>query len=174
MRVKFKRLCPEAVLPTYAKPGDAGLDLVAIDNGTYETKEVIDDIVTRRAVYLAYKTGLAVEIPEGYVGLIFPRSSISNVSLSLANAVGVIDSGYRGELGFRFRVLNDYPIKYKAGDKIGQLVIMPYPQIQVIESSDLSDSERGEGGFGSSDREGCTCAEWTGAKCGYCVKVLGI
>ncbi len=138
MKVKFKKLHKDAVIPGYAKPGDAGLDLVAT-----EIKENTSFQVT-------YGTGLAVEIPEGFVGLIYPRSSIRKYELALSNSVGVIDSGYRGEVGFTFNKTSGLDsLKYNVGDRIGQLVVIPYPTIEPIEVSDLSDTERGEGGFGS-------------------------
>jgi dUTP pyrophosphatase len=92
MRVKFKKLDPKAAIPRYAKIGDAGLDLTATSKGYDEEKEKI-----------VFGTGLAVEIPVGYVGLIFPRSSIVKSFLTLANSVGVIDSGYRGEIKLLFQ-----------------------------------------------------------------------
>jgi dUTP pyrophosphatase len=98
---------------------------------------------------MEYGTGLAVEIPEGHVGLLFPRSSISNSGLILTNSVGVIDSGYRGEIKFRFKHIPDTAY-YKPGDRIGQLIVMPYPEIDFQEVEELSSTERGEGGFGSS------------------------
>ena len=98
MKVKIKKLHPDAVIPSYAKPGDAGMDLTAIskrvETGSDENGE-----------YIEYGTGLAIEIPEGHVGLVFPRSSVSKKDLFLANAVGVIDSGYRGEVKLRFKLL---------------------------------------------------------------------
>lgn len=100
---------------------------------------------------MVYGTGLAVEIPEGYVGLLFPRSSISKKGLTLANSVGVIDSGYRGEIMFKFAITSDRPRKnsvYEVGDRIGQLIIMPYPKIEFV-TGELTESERGVGGFGS-------------------------
>lgn len=137
--VKFKKLDPKAVIPKYAKRGDAGLDLTATNASDNE-------------IYYEYNTGLSVQIPEGYVGLIFPRSSISNYHLSLSNAVGVIDSGYRGEIKFRFKKTNTGPAAnyYKVGDRIGQLIIMPYPLVLIEEVTELDDSARGNGGFGSS------------------------
>lgn len=144
MVVKFKKLRPEATIPSYAKPGDAGLDLVTIDSGNHIT---VGD-------YRVYKTGLAVEIPSGYVGLIFPRSSISKYDLVLANSVGVIDCGYRGEIEVRFkqtRQFDGFPVNYyQTGDRIAQLIIMPFPRVNVQEVSELSSTERGTGGFGSS------------------------
>ncbi len=139
MTIKFKKLYKNAVTPSYAKPGDAGLDLTAttiISNTTFE---------------VTYGTSIAVEIPEGYVGLIFPRSSIRKYDLQLSNSVGVIDSGYRGELQFTFNKTQGLDsLKYKIGDRIGQLVILPYPQIELVEVNQLSSTERGDEGFGSS------------------------
>lgn len=142
LKVKIKKLVPEAVIPSYAKIGDAGMDLTAV------SKEY-DDYGN-----IVYGTGLAFEIPDGYVGLIFPRSSNAKKDLLLSNSVGVLDSGYRGEVLFKFKSL--YPTRselyldiYKIGDKIGQIIILPYPQIEFEEVSELSDTERGTGGFGS-------------------------
>lgn len=139
MRVKVRRLCEEAVLPSYAKDGDAGLDLVAI---SHESKEG----------YEMYGTGLAFEVPKGYVGLIFPRSSVTNKDLMLKNGVGVVDSGYRGEVTFRFQRVDGQQFLYEVGDRIGQLVIMPFPHIEIEEVETLSDSQRGEGGYGSTGK----------------------
>jgi len=146
MKVKFKKLHPDAILPSYSKTGDAGMDLTAINHG--------DIVLCDHTAYLNYRTGLAVEIPEGYVGLIFPRSSVSNLPVWLANSVGVIDSGYRGEIQFRFKLDSDAPFNsgYKAGDRIGQLIILPYPTIEPEWSDELSDTARGEGGFGSTGK----------------------
>jgi dUTP pyrophosphatase len=144
VKVRFKKLNPQATIPSYAKPGDAGMDITCTDRYFDQTTNC-----------WVYHTGLAVEIPEGYVGLIFPRSSICKVDLSLSNAVGVIDSGYRGEIKFFFRghpreregmLTKLYPI----GDRIGQMIIMPFPMIDIEEATELSDSVRGTGGFGSS------------------------
>ena len=136
MKVKIKKLHEDAVIPSYAKSGDAGVDL-------YSAK--VEHDKNKNAVHY---TGLAIEIPEGHVGLLFPRSSISKTSCSLRNAVGVIDSGYRGEIIFKFACSSNLNC-YKVGDRIGQLIIMPYPQVQFEEVEELSDSDRGEGGFGS-------------------------
>lgn len=142
MEIKFKRLDPIAVIPTYAKAGDAGLDFTAI------SKEYKGDTIV-------YSSGIAVEIPPGYVGLLFARSSINKTDLYQCNHVGVIDSGYRGELKFIFKHnahghTSKYPMEYNVGDRVGQLVIIPYPAITLIEVNELSDSDRGSGGFGSS------------------------
>lgn len=159
MVVKIKKLHNDAIIPKYAKNGDAGLDLTAINYKHFDGCFI-------------YGTGLAVEIPKGHVGLIYPRSSIAGTALYLTNSVGVIDSGYRGELILKFgsdsnyyldydntaKVNADYvgisigqdlPI-YNIGDRIGQLIIIPYPQIEFEEVEELSDTDRGEGGFGSS------------------------
>ncbi|CAB4143288.1 Dut dUTPase [uncultured Caudovirales phage] len=139
MQIKIKKLHNNAVIPKYAKAGDAGLDLVAT--------EIIND----EAFQITYGTGLAMEIPEGYVGLIFPRSSIRKYELSLTNCVGVIDSGYRGEIQATFRKEGGLPsIRYEVGDKIAQIIIVPYPTIEFVETDELSQTERGAGGFGSS------------------------
>jgi dUTP pyrophosphatase len=140
MKVKIKKMHTNAVVPKYAKPGDAGLDLTAISEEWNEGNTMV-----------TYGTGLAVEIPEGYVGLLFPRSSVSKTTLNLANSVGVIDSGYRGEIMFKFRYLEE-GMTYDVGDRIGQLIIMPYPQVEFEEVEDLSFTERGEGGFGSTGK----------------------
>jgi len=131
------KLDASAIVPKYAKPGDAGMDLYAVsqkfdDHGNY-----------------VFGTGLAMEIPEGYVGLIFPRSSISKTAHSLRNAVGVIDSGYRGEIMMKFDINTHNSPVYDVGDRIAQIIIMPYPQIEFEEVFELADSERGSGGFGS-------------------------
>lgn len=141
MRVRVKKLHPDAVIPKYAKAGDAGLDLTAVSKAWDEEKEKI-----------VFGTGLAFEIPEGYVGLIFPRSSICKTNLALSNSVGVIDSGYRGEIKLFFSPGPQPKNNYKIGDRIGQIVILPYPSIELVESDTLSDSERGVGGFGSSGK----------------------
>ena len=171
MKVRIKKLHKDAVIPSYAKSGDAGLDLTAVDY----YYDIDGNIV--------YHIGLAIEIPEGYVGLIFPRSSISKHDISLSNAVGVIDSGYRGEITAKFKpTLNFQPnenteyrgkdqfdacdgvfipyderipiesVVYQCGERIAQLIIMPYPQIEFEEVEQLSTTERGTGGYGSSGK----------------------
>jgi len=139
MKVAIKKLHEHAKIPQYAKPGDAGLDFTALTK-TIEKNRVV------------YGTGLAIEIPEGYVGLLFPRSSITNYDLDLANAVGVIDSGYRGEIIFKFRRtdLAAFSKEYNIGDRVGQLLIIPYPKVEFVEVSDLSKTSRGSGSYGSS------------------------
>ena len=149
MDVRVKKLVENAVIPQYAHDTDAGLDLVA----TSVEQDEYGNIV--------YHTGLAFEIPEGYVGYIFPRSSLSKYSLRLTNCVGVIDSGYRGEVMFKYEPKHTYTVGlmktisgeiYQVGDRVGQLIIMQYPKINLIESDELSSTDRNEDGFGSSGK----------------------
>lgn len=135
MKVKIKKLHEDAIIPKYAKDGDAGMDLTAVD-------------VTADAGVITYKTGLAVEIPRWHVGLLFPRSSVYKTGQSLTNCVGVVDSGYRGEIMLKF-TLSPYQREYEIGDRVGQLIIMPYPKIEFEEVDQLSSTDRGEGGYGS-------------------------
>ena len=168
MEVKFKKLSDKAVMPSKAHPTDAGFDMVAVE------VKITED-------YVSYKTNIALEIPDGYVGLLFPRSSNSKKDLLLANSVGVVDSHYRGDVEFRFKrilmpVMQDVMIApptgdiltdakntrkvpglayrddhiYKEGDKVGQLVIMPIPEITLVETDELTETDRGETGFGAS------------------------
>jgi dUTP pyrophosphatase len=143
VKVKVLKLNPKAELPKYMLEGDAGCDLVAVSK-TFEVNEHGRDLEV-------YGTGLAFEIPKGHIGLIFPRSSIYKTNLSLTNCVGVIDSNYRGEIKFKFfwTAENKNRGDYKIGDRIGQLIVLPYPTIEFEESLSLSDSNRGSGGFGS-------------------------
>lgn len=155
LSVKIKKLHENAVIPRYAKDGDAGMDLTATSKSYDDHGNVV------------YGTGLAFEIPQGYVGYVFPRSSNYKKDLILSNCVGVIDSGYRGEVVFKFKtslILDEDEGQYWAdsfgcdieqydiGDRIGQIIIMPYPKVNFIEVDELSDSERGQGGFGSSGK----------------------
>lgn len=159
MKVRIKKLCPEAKIPVYAHPGDAGMDL-------YATSRTLDEMGNT-----VYKTGIAVEIPEGYLGLVFPRSSNSKKTLWLTDHVGVIDSGYRGEIILKYRTSLTFqnammnmirmvfkrPLKfeyvtlseYKVGDRVGQLVILPYPKIEFDEVDFLNPGDRGVKGYGS-------------------------
>lgn len=152
MKVKFKKLHPDAKLPTYAHPGDAGLDLYAIS-----CKPVSDTIKTNnRAVtgtrfkYLEYSTGLAIHLEPGYVGLLFPRSSISETSMNLRNCVGVVDSGYSGEITFRFTTIDNGLRAYEIGDRIGQLLILPVGVYETEWTEEERETKRGHGGYGSS------------------------
>jgi len=145
MKVRFKKLVESAVTPSYAKPGDAGQDMTAIGSR-----------IDPEDNFIEYFTGIALEVPEGHVGLLFPRSSTSKTDLRLANCVGVVDSGYRGEISFRYKFDKDSFFaklkRFEDGDRVGQLVIMPYPQIELEESDELSDTERGDGGYGSTGK----------------------
>lgn len=141
MEVKIKLLAQDAVIPKYAKEGDAGMDLTA-------TSSWYDDDGN-----ICYGTGIAMEIPQGYVGLVFPRSSNSKKDLILSNSAGVIDSGYRGEITFKFKIIErHFPNKYNIGERIGQIIIMPYPTINFVEVDELSKTVRGESGYGSSGK----------------------
>jgi len=136
--VKVKKLDSNAVIPSYSKVGDAGMDLTI-------TKEI-----ENTSFSVSYGFGIAMEIPKGYVGLVFPRSSVRNQDLILSNCVGVIDSGYRGELQATFKKTQGLDsIKYKVGERGAQIIILPYPTIYMTEVPELSDTERGSGGFGS-------------------------
>ena len=129
MKIKIKKLHADAIIPKYAKDGDAGLDLTAIDVSADEGT-------------ITYKTGLAIEIP---------RSSVYKTGQSLTNCVGVIDSGYRGEIMLKF-TLSPYQREYQIGDRIGQLIIIPYPMIEFVEVEELTPTDRGKGGYGSTGR----------------------
>lgn len=145
MKIKCKRLSPEAKLPTRGSVQAAGWDLYVTD---YE--ELPGNLIK-------YYTGLSIEIPKGYVGLIFPRSSIFKLPLALSNAVGVIDSDYRGEIKFFFRQLPVNPkamsmfepTRYKPGERAGQLVVVKHEELEFEEVETLSDTNRGTAGFGS-------------------------
>lgn len=141
MFVKIKKLNSDAKIPTYAKHGDAGMDLTAIS--------IENDV---NGFYTEYGTGLSMEIPEGYAGFIFPRSSASKTSQIQANCVGVIDSGYRGEIKVRLKDLGNPRKLYDVGDRIAQIIILPVPKITFTESDELTQTERGEGGFGSTGK----------------------
>jgi len=140
MKVKIKKLHPNAVKPKYAKENDAGMDLVATE------------IIIETPSQITYGMGLAIEIPDGMVGLIFPRSSIRNTGLTLSNSVGVIDAGYRGELQATFNKNGVKDEFYKVGDRVCQIIIVPHPIIQIVEVNELSESSRGIGGFGSTGK----------------------
>lgn len=148
MIVKFHSINPKAKWPTKAHETDAGFDLYAVNRELDEFGNII------------YHTGLEIEIPTGHVGLIFPRSSICKKDIFLTNSVGVIDSGYRGELLLKFkpvqRVDDVYQIYiptfnsfYEEDERVGQLIVIPIPNIEFQYSDKLSDSDRGKGGYGS-------------------------
>lgn len=144
MKVKIKKLNENAVVPTKAHATDAGFDLYCT------SKEVDWD---KRQIIC--HTGLAFEIPEGFVGLLFPRSSVSNKPLIMANSVGVIDSCYRGEVTAKFNITDMRQSgmnHYQVGNKVAQIIIIPYPEIEFEEADELSETDRGTGGYGSTGR----------------------
>lgn len=136
--VKIRKVHPDAVLPERAHPTDAGMDVTAI------SMEMTED-------YIEYDTGLQFQLPAGYVMLIFPRSSNSKKDLLMCNSVGILDACYTGNLKFRFKLTTEgYTEKiYNPGDKIGQIVILPYPEVNFIETENFDETDRGSGGFGS-------------------------
>jgi dUTP pyrophosphatase len=167
MIVKFKKLHENAVIPLFGKPGDAGADLTCVSLSYDEENDIFE-----------YDSGISVEIPSGYFGLIVPRSSIFKTDLFLTNHAGVIDSGYRGSIKAKFKILQDYDEMdmsrvdtesgvvssvvydsqghvditfkiYPIGSRFAQLIIQKIPEIEYVESSELSETERGEGGYGS-------------------------
>lgn len=146
MEIKFKKLDPRAVTPVRAHNTDAGIDLTCT--------QITTEINECGQLILVYHTGLAIEIPEGYFGLLVPRSSVYKKSLMLTNCAGVIDSGYRGEVMAKFRNTTDViPAVYKDGERFAQLLILPAPDVTFVESDELSETERGEGGYGSTNKD---------------------
>lgn len=142
MNIKIKKLHENAVIPSYAKDGDCGLDLTAINISTVDKGNY---------GYVEYDTGISVEIPEGYVGLVYPRSSISNSGLILTNSVGVIDQNYRGSIKCRFKAIPNTSI-YSVGDRVAQLIIQPMVKVQFELVEELSETNRGDLGFGSTGK----------------------
>ena len=143
MKINIKRLHEDAVIPAYAKAGDAGVDLIStIDVTVYPEERTI------------VSTGIAIEIPLGYVGLIHPRSGLAlNYGLSIVNTPGTIDAGYRGEI--KVIIINHdkwAPHHIAKGDKIAQLVIQKVEQAEFIEVTELSNSDRNDKGFGSTGK----------------------
>lgn len=144
MKVKFKKLHKDAVIPKYSRQGDCGLDLTAVSLKWDFHHD-----------YVEYDTGVAVEIPEGFCGLCLPRSSNSNKDLILSNSLGLIDQNYRGSIKFRYKFTREVPRNreyYSIGDRIGQLLIVPCPVIETEEVDELSDTNRQDSGFGSSGK----------------------
>jgi dUTP pyrophosphatase len=142
-RLMVKRLDPELPFPSFAHPGDAGLDLHSADT-----------ITLAAGARGVVGTGLAVAIPDGYVGLVTPRSGTAvRAGLSMVNTPGIVDSGYRGEV--RIVLINldpSEPIAIHRGDRVAQMVVVPVAAVDVVEADELPASVRGEGGFGSSGR----------------------
>lgn len=137
-------MASEGVLPTRATPGDAGLDL-------YSTR-ITQEMDNSGKLVLVYHTDIAVEIPENHVGLLFMKSSVSKRSITLANAVGVVDAHYRGEIMLKYKVTTDaIPTVYQPGEACGQLVIVPIEILEPVWADELSETERGTMGFGEAD-----------------------
>lgn len=168
MKVKIKKMHPDAVMPTYSTNDAAGMDLTAVS-------VEIDNYGNK-----VYHTGLAFEIPKGYAGFIFPRSSNAKKNLWLTNSVGIVDADFRGEVTLKYkasiRLISSLKCRlklffkrlnegnnvgvtnvwdnddYQVGERVGQLVIMPFPHIEFEEVSELSKTVRGKGGYGSTGR----------------------
>ena len=140
IKVKFKKLAPNAVIPRRGSSQAAGYDLTALT--------CAEDASGLPVIH--YGTGIAIEIPKGYAGFIFPRSSCYKYGMDLTNCVGVIDSDYRGEVKTVF--MDYYGQGYKAGDRIAQIIIMPVPEVEFEETEELSETARGAGGYGSTGR----------------------
>ena len=141
VEVKIKKISPNAVLPTYGTENAAGADLSAC---------LFAPVTIDPGQTFVVKTGLTMEIPEGYVGLIYARSGLATKrGLAPANKVGVIDSDYRGEIMVALYNQSELPQKIEPGERIAQLVIAPYLQGVFNEVDELSDTTRGAGGFGS-------------------------
>jgi dUTP pyrophosphatase len=138
--LKYKILHPYARTPQRATAGSAGLDLYAVH------KRV-------EGPYIEYDTGVAVEIPEGYVGLLSARSSVSERGLMPCNGTGIIDSDYRGSLKIRFYRTSQGAREYTVDDTVAQLTVIPILVLKTVRSNTLSATSRGEGGFGSTDQE---------------------
>lgn len=155
MKVKIKKLNENAILPFYSTKGSAGMDMTAV---SMEYNSEND--------YYIYHTGIAIEIPVGYVGLVFPRSSNRKTEAYLCNHVGIIDSDYRGEVLFCYKLRDTERYSrntngkidpsehkpYEIGDRIGQMIIIPYPYIEIEECNELSNTDRGKSGFGSTGK----------------------
>ena len=136
----------EAILPTRATPGDAGLDL-------YSTR-ITQEVDNSGKLVLVYHTDLAVEIPENHVGLLFMKSSVAKRSLMLCNCTGVVDSSFRGEIIGKFKVTTDaIPTVYQPGEAFAQLVIVPIAILEPTWVEELSETERGTMGFGEADEK---------------------
>lgn len=145
MQVKFKKLDGTAQAPKRGSRTAAGYDLTA--------HKVSIDVLDKGTIVYTYHSGIAVEIPEGYVGYLFPRSSVFKTKLQMSNGVGVIDSDYRGEVMAKFYLVGTDGINaYEQGERFAQLVIMPIPEVEFTEAEELSDTERGAGGYGSTGK----------------------
>ncbi len=140
MKIKFKKRNADIITPSYAKEGDAGMDLTAVERE--KSGNWFFPLYT-------YKTGVALELPKSHYVLLTPRSSLSKKLMWMANHVGIVDSGYRGELIFKFRSIFGIA-PYKVGERIGQMVLTKRNQMDLVEVLEIEQTERGESGFGSS------------------------
>lgn len=140
-KLRIKKLNDKAVLPERAHATDAGMDLTA-------TSKKFDPVTNT----MSYGTGIAIQLPKNHVGLLFSRSSVYKTGMMLANCVGVIDEGYGGEIQFKFKTGDNPANQYNVGDRIGQLVVVELPKFKVEEVLELNETDRGEGGFGSTGK----------------------
>lgn len=144
MEIKFKRLSEKAVAPVKSTVGAAGFDLTCTD--------ITTEINEAGELILVYHTGLAIEIPEGYFGMLCMRSSVSKKTMSMCNACGIIDSDFRGEITGKFRTtVTVVPSVYKPQERFAQLLILPVADATFTEALELSATDRGDGGYGSTD-----------------------
>lgn len=151
MTIKYKKLSETAVAPVKAHDTDAGWDLVA--------SRITSEINECGQFLLVYHTDLAIEIPDGYFGALVQRSSVARKSISMCNAIGIIHSCDRGEVTAKFRSTTDVvPAMYNLGEKFAQLLILPVPDVQFEEADQLSETDRGEGGYGSTDQQSAPTA----------------
>jgi dUTP pyrophosphatase len=141
MKLNFRKLHPEAIIPAYATPGSAGLDLCA---------RIPFEIYLQPGVRVTIPTGIAVELPEGFEAQIRPRSGLAHkYGVTVLNSPGTIDSDYRGEVGVIMINQGDEAFKITPNDRIAQMVIAPFVRVELVQSGALVDTERGAGGFGS-------------------------
>ena len=139
MTVRFKRLCPDAVLPAYAHPGDAGMDIRSVD-----------DLEIAPGARALVHTGLVMVLPPGWEAQVRPRSGLAlKHGVTVLNTPGTIDAGYRGEVGVILANLGDVPFPVKKGDRIAQVVVAPVTTAAIEETDVVDDTDRGGGGFGS-------------------------
>jgi dUTP pyrophosphatase len=136
MELRVKRIHPEARLPVYGHPGDAGLDLFSVADRALAPGEVF-----------AVPTGIQVAVPAGHVGLVWDKSGISLQGVH--RLAGVVDAGYRGEVQVVLINLGDEPFAVKKGMKIAQMLVQPVAAVSIVEADSLDDTSRGQGGFGS-------------------------
>ena len=140
VEIRVKRLHPDAKLPSYAHPGDAGLDLYSLE----------DAVIPPQGHY-RFQNGFALEFPEGYVAIVKDKGGISKAGLHVMG--GVFDAGFRGEYNVHLVNLSDKPYTFEKGDKVAQLVILPVAIAKLVETDTLSDSSRGTGQFGSTGKK---------------------